>query len=195
MLEFLFLKILNTFIFLSLILKRIFLTFLLIILVVSMPFSIMPLNIMNVQATTESDEEVPPPEIAVPDEPVVEEATGPQGAEVEYTVTATNATGAPVDVTCNPTSGTVFALGTTTVECTALDSTGNEAVETFEVIVQDTTPPTSEIGVVKTDWMGLINEKTFGTRKTQLKRMGISLSKPSRRDCSGQSCRTRLRSP
>src|SRR5690606_29774981 len=111
--------------------------------------------------TTQSDEETPPPQISVPDAPVVAEATGPQGAEVRYTATATNATGAPVDVTCIPGSGTIFPLGTTTVECTAVDSNGNEATQSFQVRVQDTTPPTSEIGVVKTDWMGLINNNEF----------------------------------
>ena len=125
-----------------------------------MPLSIGPLTSFNAQASTESDEEIPP-EISVPDDPVVAEATGPQGAQVQYAVTATNATGAPIDVACIPSTNTVFALGTTTVECTAVDSNGNEAVESFEVRVQDTTPPTSQIEVVKTDWMGLINNNEF----------------------------------
>ncbi|WP_415310506.1 Ig-like domain-containing protein [Candidatus Nitrosocosmicus sp. FF01] len=125
-----------------------------------MPLSIGPVTMMSVLASTESDDEIPP-EITVPDEPVVAEATGPQGAVVKFVVTATNSTGAPVEVNCVPSSDTLFALGTTTVECTAVDSEGNEAVESFEVRVQDTTPPTSEIGVVKTDWMGLINNNEF----------------------------------
>ncbi|WP_148686634.1 Ig-like domain-containing protein [Candidatus Nitrosocosmicus hydrocola] len=140
--------------------SRLFTTFLLLILVLSMPLSIGPITMMNVQATTESNEEFPP-EITVPDDPVVAEATGPQGAEVRFVVTATNSTGAPVVVKCLPSSDTEFALGTTTVECTAVDSNGNEAVESFEVLVHDTTPPTSEIGVVKTDWMGLIINNDF----------------------------------
>jgi hypothetical protein len=45
-----------------------------------MPFIVIPLTKMDVQATTEQDEEIPP-EITVPDEPVVAEATRPQGSQ------------------------------------------------------------------------------------------------------------------
>src|SRR5262249_58557843 len=41
-----------------------------------------------------------------------------------------------------PTWGATFALGTTTVTCTATDAHDNPATGTFAVTVQDTTAPT-----------------------------------------------------
>jgi len=70
------------------------------------------------------------------------EATGPGGAVVSY---SSSATGGPDDengrpqngVRCSPASGSLFALGTTRVSCAGTDgSTG-----AFEVTVADTTPP------------------------------------------------------
>jgi len=101
------------------------------------------------------------PIINIPDSPVIAEATGPQGSLVSYIVSATNATGSPLDVNCTPQSGSIFALGTTKVDCDAIDEAGNDANASFEVLVQDTTPPTTEIGISKTDWMGIINNNDF----------------------------------
>ncbi|HKX97818.1 MAG TPA: Ig-like domain-containing protein [Candidatus Nitrosocosmicus sp.] len=101
------------------------------------------------------------PIINVPAGPVISEATGPQGSLVSYIVSATNATGSPLNVSCTPQSGSMFALGTSTVDCTTTDELGNDAIASFEVLVQDTTPPTTELGVVKTDWMGLIVNNDF----------------------------------
>jgi len=68
---------------------------------------------------------------------ITAEATSAAGAAVSFTVTATdNAT-----VVCTPPSGSVFPLGTTTVNCTATASTGT-ASGSFHVTVVDTTPPT-----------------------------------------------------
>jgi hypothetical protein len=68
--------------------------------------------------------------------PITAEATSSAGAAVSYTVTATdNAT-----VACTPASGSTFALGTTTVNCTATASTGT-TTGSFMVTVRDTTPP------------------------------------------------------
>ncbi|GAB3602451.1 HYR domain-containing protein [Microbacterium aureliae] len=73
---------------------------------------------------------------------VVEEATGASGAVVTYVATATDET-APASpaVTCDPASGSVFSLGTTTVACSATDAAGNTGSADFTVTVQDTTPP------------------------------------------------------
>lgn len=80
------------------------------------------------------------PVIAVPEELVVE-ATGPDGAEVELGVNAVDAVDGPVEVTCDPASGSAFALGTTEVACTASDATGNQTEASFTVRVVDTTAP------------------------------------------------------
>jgi hypothetical protein len=67
---------------------------------------------------------------------ITAEATSAAGAAVSFTVTATdNAT-----IVCTPASGSTFALGTTTVNCTATASTGTTS-GSFTVTVVDTTPP------------------------------------------------------
>ena len=71
---------------------------------------------------------------------IVEEATSPSGAAVSYTATAQDIVDGAVTPSCTPPPG-AFALGTTTVTCTATDSSGNSATGTFTVTVEDTTPP------------------------------------------------------
>jgi hypothetical protein len=68
------------------------------------------------------------------------EATSPAGAVVTFAPTATDVTGTPT-VTCDPSSGSAFALGVRVVECTATDSSGNKSTMSFGVTVKDTTPP------------------------------------------------------
>src|SRR5207302_1887544 len=81
-----------------------------------------------------------PPVITVPD-PIVAEATGPDGAKVTFSVGALDKVDGAVTVTCTPASGSTFPLGTTTVTCTTHDKAGNSATATFTVTVVDTTPP------------------------------------------------------
>ena len=80
------------------------------------------------------------PTLIVPADITVE-ATSPAGATVTFAVDA----GDPVDpepvVACSPASGSIFALGVTTVTCTATDDAGNEALGDFLVSVRDSTPP------------------------------------------------------
>ncbi len=58
------------------------------------------------------------------------------GALIDYTVTATDVADPSPTVACNPPSGTVFPVGTTTVECTATDASGNSANGSFDATVQ-----------------------------------------------------------
>src|SRR5262249_31093717 len=53
---------------------------------------------------------------------ITAEATSPGGAVVSYTATATDAVDTNVVVTCAPASGSLFALGLTTVNCSATNS-------------------------------------------------------------------------
>ena len=108
------------------------------------------------QNSVSGNEDDKDPIINVPDSPVIAEATGPQGSLVSYNVSATNATGSPLDVDCAPKSDSMFALGTSTVACTTIDEAGNNAKASFDVLGQDTTPPTIELGIVKTGWMGIL---------------------------------------
>ena len=82
-----------------------------------------------------------PPTLNLPG-PITAEATAPSGAAVTYTATASDNVDGSVTPSCSPPSGSTFPLGTTTVTCTATDSSGNSASGTFTVTVRDTTPPT-----------------------------------------------------
>jgi hypothetical protein len=75
------------------------------------------------------------------------EQTSAGGAYVDFTVTATDACDAAPTVVCTPPSGSEFSLGTTTVNGTAMDASGNTAMGSFTVTVVDTTPPTVEAGL------------------------------------------------
>jgi large repetitive protein len=73
---------------------------------------------------------------------VTREATSTAGASATYTdPTATDAVTGTRPVVCAPASGSTFAIGTTPVQCTTSDGTGNNSTAAFNVVVQDTTPP------------------------------------------------------
>ncbi|NMO18764.1 HYR domain-containing protein [Pyxidicoccus fallax] len=82
----------------------------------------------------------PPPHITCPADTVAE-ATSASGAHVHYP--AASATGsAPLSVAYSQASDTSFPLGTTPVTATVTDGLGRTDACSFDVIVQDTTPPT-----------------------------------------------------
>lgn len=82
-----------------------------------------------------------PPTLHLPGD-MTTEATGASGAVVTYAATADDANPVHPTVTCLPASGATFALGLTTVNCSATDAAGNTANDSFTVTVQDTTAPT-----------------------------------------------------
>jgi FG-GAP repeat protein/HYR domain-containing protein len=63
-------------------------------------------------------------------------------AVVTFTVTATDDCDGAVVPICTPPSGSTFAKGTTTVTCTASDSSGHTSSCSFTVTVNDTEKPT-----------------------------------------------------
>src|SRR5213078_3148125 len=63
------------------------------------------------------------------------DATSSAGAVVNYTATATDNSNQSVSVNCSPASGNTFPAGTTTVQCTATDASGNTATGSFLVTV------------------------------------------------------------
>ena len=77
-----------------------------------------------------------PPVIAAHGDLAIE-ATGPSGAQLAYSAPATSdAVDGPGVATCVPASGSVFALGPTSVLCDAVDAAGNHAEQThFTVMV------------------------------------------------------------
>jgi hypothetical protein len=71
------------------------------------------------------------------------EATGPDGATVDYgNPTGYDNQDGDIPVDCVPPPGSKFPLGKTLVTCSAQDSAGNPARRTFTVDVEDKTPPT-----------------------------------------------------
>jgi hypothetical protein len=83
-------------------------------------------------------DEIPPTFTSVPVDVTVD-ATGPTDTVVGYAPpTATDNAPGIVDISCSPASGALFAVGTTTVTCTATDVSGNSATAAFHVTVQNT---------------------------------------------------------
>jgi hypothetical protein len=90
------------------------------------------------------------PVVTVPSD-ITQEATGPAGAAVSYIgVTAADDVDGPLTATCSQASGTVFALGTTTVTCSAKDKAGNVGDNSFTVTVEDTTAPNLTVSAART---------------------------------------------
>jgi len=85
-------------------------------------------------------EDTTPPNVVCPADIIVECETL-QGTEVNFSVTATDTCDPDPAIVCNPPSGTVFAPGSTMVECCATDAAGNQSCCTFTVNVVDTRPP------------------------------------------------------
>jgi len=81
-----------------------------------------------------------PPVVTVPSD-ITEEATSPSGDVVIFTASASDIVDSSITPTCVLASGSTFVLGTTLVTCSATDSHGNTGSASFNVIVQDTTPP------------------------------------------------------
>jgi hypothetical protein len=76
-----------------------------------------------------------PPVLALPDDLSVDAGT-PEGAAVPYVVSASDPDGGDAGVACEPASGSVFPVGTTTVACTATDDEGDEGTGSFAVTVR-----------------------------------------------------------
>ena len=69
------------------------------------------------------------------------EATSASGAAAIFSASANDTVSGSLPVTFSPSSGSIFALGTTTVTATATDTAGNSSTQTFTVTVSDTTAP------------------------------------------------------
>jgi len=73
---------------------------------------------------------------------IIAEATSSAGALVNYSASATDTVDGNVPMNCIPASGSVFPLGTTTVNCSATDLSSNTNNGAFLITVQDKTAPT-----------------------------------------------------
>jgi hypothetical protein len=92
-------------------------------------------GISDIYVKTLSVVDVTPPVITAPIDITVD-ATGPDGAVVNYSASATDDVDGPVPLTCSPPSGSTFPIGTTTVNCIASDASGNEGSASFNVHVK-----------------------------------------------------------
>jgi hypothetical protein len=85
-----------------------------------------------------------PPVLTLPSDMVVD-PTSPAGAAVTYVATANDNVDGQVPVSCAPASGSLFAIGTTTVSCSASDTHGNTASGSFSVTVRSASQIASEL--------------------------------------------------
>ncbi len=87
------------------------------------------------------------PALSLPNDMTVE-AFSASGQAVTWFASAQDSVDGLRAVTCDPPSGSAFPFGTTSVRCSASDSSGNVATGRFNVTVQDTNPP----------WLALPND-------------------------------------
>jgi hypothetical protein len=100
-------------------------------------------------------DEIPPAFTSVPPDMTLD-ATSPAGAVGIYVLpTATDNAPGPVTVGCSPASNSTFAIGTTTVMCTATDVAGNSATETFQVTVINTLDSLARVTAAAVDKPGI----------------------------------------
>lgn len=72
---------------------------------------------------------------------IVAEAAGVAGSVITYSASAVDLVNGAIPPVCTPASGSTFAIGATSVTCKATDTAGNIGSASFEVMVNDTTPP------------------------------------------------------
>ena len=80
--------------------------------------------------------DVIPPAIQCP-EPLVATCSSPEGAAVSFNLITSDDTDTSPVVSCSQPSGSIFAIGATTVTCTAQDDAGNTSSCTFAVTVNE----------------------------------------------------------
>lgn len=92
-----------------------------------------------------------PPVLSVP-LGVVQDATAPIGTTVDFTFSAIDDVDGAVPMSCSPSSGSLFPVGSTTVDCVAADASGNSASASFVVHVRGASEQLDELaGVLAMD--------------------------------------------
>ncbi|MEQ1862848.1 MAG: peptidylprolyl isomerase [Chthoniobacteraceae bacterium] len=81
------------------------------------------------------------PVLSLPASPLIVEATGPAGAAVGFSVSASDAEDGALTPVVGRVSGSTFSTGDTTVGASAIDSAGATTTGSFVVRVLDTTAP------------------------------------------------------
>jgi hypothetical protein len=88
-------------------------------------------------------------------------ATTPAGAVVSFSASAADLVDGAVVPACVPAAGATFAIGATTVSCTATDAHGNAARGSFVVAVTAATVPGRMTGDARIDSGGLEHDVAF----------------------------------
>ena len=113
-------------------------------------------------STSSTPADTVPPTVLVPDD-ITLQTEDQNGASATFNPQAIDNIDELITPTCSPASGSVFAIGTTEVVCSATDSSGNTASNTFNVIIEYT-------GSLIPDWVknvagfwhdGSINDASF----------------------------------
>lgn len=76
---------------------------------------------------------------------IIANATSPAGAMVSYEVTATDNSGVAPTVVCQPATGSIFPIGTSTVGCSATNAAGNSSSGSFAVTVLGSSAQTTNL--------------------------------------------------
>lgn len=118
------------------------------------------------QSTLPGTNDKVPPVIAIPNDSTLE-ATSSNGRIVTYKVVARDQVDGIVKTTCTPASGSIFPIGNTKVLCESTDKNGNKAVNSFQVKIQDSTPPDTMIVDSRVAWTGKINS-TSATKSDEI---------------------------
>jgi len=88
-------------------------------------------------SSTSAPADTVPPTVLVPDD-ITLQTEDQNGASATFNPQAIDNIDELITPTCSPASGSVFAIGTTEVVCTATDSSGNTSSNSFNVIVEYT---------------------------------------------------------
>lgn len=100
--------------------------------------SLLP-NVTSLDALSDYYPDTTPPVVTVPGDMTVISASP---IKVTYSASALDDVDGPLTPSCSPASGKIFQLGSTTVTCTATDSSGNTGTSSFVVIVGVPAAPT-----------------------------------------------------
>jgi len=94
-------------------------------------------SIIVEDGTSSTSADTVPPTVLVPDD-ITLQTEDQNGASTTFNPQAIDNIDELITPTCSPASGSVFAIGTTEVVCTATDSSGNTASNSFNVIIEYT---------------------------------------------------------
>ena len=120
-----------------------------------------------------------PPTLNLPGD-LTREATSGDGAVVTYSVSASDTADPSPLLGCFPDSGALFAIGTTTVGCSAGDAAGNVRSGSFDVTVVDTTAPAVTIVTTALEgangWFNIASSGTGGITATVTASDGVGVA-------------------